>query len=1059
MEEENNINNNNNNDIINDNINNNNNNNNIDNNTFVINSPLHHHSSESNKYKEFLKLFKRKNRHSLTEGFFNNPELNLILNKSTKGLTLPKYKHTLEPSSIVYQMPNTGESKNKDYEKISGDIRRLELSIRRESRKNLKRLSQKRLTMFKEKKENKDKDKDINESISSEGIFNIDDDEYNQTNNESYIEKYNILEVIQKFKIPPENRTVEDLYITKNFLLETKLIKYYIKEFNNDKRTIENLITFFGLEFRYQKFNKGETIYRIDDYADNFYMVLLGKVGIFNIKEKYASLTGYEYFSYIMKLKKNNEMHRYKLCIEENKKIYPIFIDDEDLLPYIFLQFVLDDIKEGKLIKDFAKILELINLKPKDIGLNENKLNSIDYILERERRILKKIVNFSKDKIKDYRFINNKIIKRAVKLFEYEKVKSIEPLEYFGDESIESGTPREETVICTENCELIYIINKLYINNIMPKKSLILEKKTAFLGKNYLFDKIAPKKFIKKYFDLFKLETYNKGDILFEEAQPLDYIYFIKEGNVNLLTSKSILEMEMFLNEINKKLNDVQSIFNNVENKEDEKNIVLYNNIKSSSIELLDHINKREKIQIFVLKKGEDTGLISYLLGMGHLVTGIVESPQTQIYKIKKSDFAEILKNERICFYELINRVEDKLKVLSQRFYEINNIKLSMTDQKIAEDNMIKYNTIINNKKGPEKNKDIFPTKNETKADVDKIKEIINDHDENIYLNNYKTISKMKNLSLTLPNLMNKLNSINIKSKKMKNIKLIKNMKNFFTKQKTDNTINKKKSFFPEDHNTKPKDYHILEKVKKILYYKKRFPYEDEFLSKLTENMDYLFENQLLLTKRIKKNNTFESNINIENNNNNDINKITNEEINKQNNKNNLLLTQIDSFDNKLKANHIFTKTEAKFNKKININNNNSLHNLKLAIQIINNSKDNFSTLNTYKENNIRKKNKERNSTLNNYSTSKKIHRMETLFQKNYKERNKRHPYISPLTMVKLNRYKMIEEKDPFKENKKIYEKNVIKSFKEKGLNQFGFPITYDKSIQRKFNYDKIKKK
>ena len=1030
--------------------NNNNNNNNSSNNTFSINSPIQQHNSQNIEHKNFIQSFKRKNRHSLTEGFFNNPELNLILTKSNKGLTLSKYKRTLEPSSIVYQLPNTGENKNKDYDKISGDIRRLELSIKRESRRNLKRLSQKRLTMY----NNKEKDKDINESISSEGMFTIDDDEHNKTNNNSFIEKYNILEVIQKFKIPPENRTVEDLYITKNFLNETKLIQYYIKELNNDKRTIENLITFFGLEFRYQKFNKGETIYRIDDYADNFYMVLLGKVGIFNIKEKYASLTGYEYFSYIMKLKKNNEMHRYKLCIEENKKVYPIFIDDEDLLPYIFLQFVLDDIKDGKKIRDFSKILELINLKPKDIGLNDNKLNSVDYILEKERRILKKIVNFSRDKIKEYRFINNKIIKRTVKLFEYEKVKTIEPFDYFGDESIESGTPREETVISTENSELIYIVNKLYINNIIPKKSIILEKKTAFLGKNYLFDKIAPKKFIKKYFDLFKLETYNKGDVLFEEAGPLDYVYFIKEGNVNLLTSKSILEMEMFINEINKKLRDVQSIFNNVE-KEDEKSIVLYNNIKSSSIELLDHITKREKIQIFVFKKGEDTGLISYLLGMGHLVTGIVDSPQTQIYKIKKSDFTEILKNERICFYELINRVEDKLKVLSKRFYEINNIKLSMTDQKIAEDNIIRYNAIIKNKKGPEKNQDIFPTKNETKADVDKIKEIINVHDTNIYLNNFKTISKMKNLSLTLLNLINKLNSINISPKKMKNMKLIKNMKNFFTKPKINNAINKKKSFFPEDNNTKPKDYHILEKVKKILYYKKRFPYEDEFLSKLTENMDYLFEKELLLTKRIKKNNTFESNINIENNN---INKNTNEEINKENYKSNLLLTQIDSFDNKLRANNIFTKTDTKFKKK----NNNNLSNLKLAIQIINNNKENSSTLNIYKENIIGKKNKERNSTLNNYSTnfktSKKLKRMETLFQKNYKERNKRHPYISPLTLAKLNRYKMIEEKDPFLENKKIYEKNVIKSFKERGLNQFGFPITYDKSIQRKFIYDKIKK-
>ena len=83
----------------------------------------------------------------------------------------------------------------------------------------------------------------------------------------------------------------------------------------------------------------------------------------------------------------------------------------------------------------------------------------------------------------------------------------------------------------------------------------------------------------------------------------------------------------------------------------------------------------------------------------------------------------------------------------------------------------------------------------------------------------------------------------------------------------------------------------------------------------------------------------------------------------------------------------------------------------------------------------------------------------ETICQKNYKIRNKKRPYISPLTVIKLNRYKMIEEKSSFNENKKRYEKNVIKGFKERGLNQFGFPITYTKTISRKFNYGKITKK
>ena len=52
----------------------------------------------------------------------------------------------------------------------------------------------------------------------------------------------------------------------------------------------------------------------------------------------------------------------------------------------------------------------------------------------------------------------------------------------------------------------------------------------------------------------------------------------------------------------------------------------------------------------------------------------------------------ELLRKEKLCFYELINRVEDKLKVISQRFFEINNVKLTMTDQKITDENNYRYN-------------------------------------------------------------------------------------------------------------------------------------------------------------------------------------------------------------------------------------------------------------------------------------------------------------------------------------------------------------------------------
>jgi hypothetical protein len=72
--------------------------------------------------------FKRKNRYSLTTGgIIKIKRVNKLKTKSTRRLKFSK--PILERSSIVYKLPGTGEVKFKDYDKITGDIKRLERII------------------------------------------------------------------------------------------------------------------------------------------------------------------------------------------------------------------------------------------------------------------------------------------------------------------------------------------------------------------------------------------------------------------------------------------------------------------------------------------------------------------------------------------------------------------------------------------------------------------------------------------------------------------------------------------------------------------------------------------------------------------------------------------------------------------------------------------------------------------------------------------------------------------------------------------------------------------
>jgi hypothetical protein len=237
-------------------------------------------------------------------------------------------------------------------------------------------------------------------------------------------------------------------------------------------------------------------------------------------------------------------------------------------------------------------------------------------------------------------------------------------------------------MICQGETEVIYLTNKLYINNILIKKAINLEKKTSFLSKNYLFDKIPPKKFEKKYFSLFIYETYNKGDILFKENDKLEYVYFIKEGNVKLLSTKSILELELLITELNKKIIMVQNYFNNNTSYESDIISYTYNTIKSDIPDMINHINKKENIEILILKDSEEVGIETYFLRVDNFATCVVDSLFANVYKIGIKYLTEIFDKEKPCFYDLVHRVEKKLKLYSKRLFEINNVKISMTDMK-----------------------------------------------------------------------------------------------------------------------------------------------------------------------------------------------------------------------------------------------------------------------------------------------------------------------------------------------------------------------------------------
>ena len=999
-------------------------------------------------------------KNNTTKRIFENKRIKQIfshvLKRTLKNMTIDK-------NAIVYQLPGTGDAKFKNYDKITQDIKNVEINIRKE---------------IKLKKRKREQNKDSNNENMMKINFFYDtfyDDEREEEKMKKNIfrtEEYNLLLVIQKFKIPPEKRTIEDLFETKNYLFQTKLTENYINEFNNDKKIIEEMITFYGLEFRYKKFGKGETIFKIGDIAENFYSVLLGKVDLLKILPKVVNMSGYEYFCYIMDLLKKKEFYRYKLCINTNKKIFPIDIDDENILPYIFLHYTLKDIYDGRQGEDFNTALDLVNISPTKFGMEENKIITNEYISDNYKYIRKKLPKIPDDKIREYRFINSKAIKKQVKIYDYDKFMTFGPLDFFGENSIENNTNRNGTMICLEDTEVLFLPSRLYLSHVLTKKAIILERKTAFLSKNYLFNKIPQKKFEKRYFSWFILEKYHKDEILFRENDKLEYVYFIKEGNVKLVTSKSILELELFINEINKKIKIIQNIFNNNDtNNDSELSNLNYNNLNADNYELLKHINKKEFIKLFILKESEDIGTESYLLGLNHINTCIINTITAKIYKIDIKYLTELFQNEKICFYELIDRVENKLKLYTERLYEINNTKLTMTDLKITEEK----NKIYENEFNDISNISSLSPNNKIDFNFNKLQEVVS-YKNNLGVSTLKS-RRFSNLNITLPNLFNKGNPISksifenyMSLNKNKNLKNKKgNMKNSFliitdnlqaNSNSKNNTNYYTKTSFPSNAKIKDKDLSNEVNAKiNLLKKQKEFPYEDRFISILKNDFNYLLTQKLTLTKA-KNNNrqdkgTLTKNVSFEKINNKSNNTISlsqnhnnNTISNIQTNKNNsykeiknqkLLLTQVNNF--KKIDNNKLLLTESSFK---NIKND-----ISLSYNILNNKykteKNSMNATKQFLKNGklIKQNSLNKNENINIFNSSKILN----------KNRKIKHPYVSPLTLIKLTRYKIFADQDKFLEDKNRLEMNQRENYKKRGLNQFGYPILNDNKKFRNYNY------
>ena len=592
----------------------------------------------------------------------------------SKKITTKEITENTPVYDILFDIESE-EKKTRNYEKVSNEIKKIEHKLEIEKQKLKKKLS---LMAYRLDNAN---NKNINQ-MTKDKLFEIELNLRNKTLEMKELDKgkkLNFIDLIQKLRINPKERTIKDVLRIKPFIEKSNLVKTFYEEFT-DINIVEKLIHFCCIEMYYKKYKNGEIIYKIGDIPDEFYSIIFGKVNMIKAIPEEKIMSGFEYFYYLMNLRKNDEIYLFHKTIAMNLNNYYIHENHIEIIHYIYLYNHLKSIKnkEESTNISFAHLLDLLKISLEEIELDITQINSTNHLINCSKLIKKKLQNIPEKILQKYSFLDDNIIKKNVTIYKQEICESLKVNDFFGDDLI-----KEEhalTAISENSTELAALPIKLYNSEIANLKSMILEGKISDLHSSHFFNKMKYYKFRKKYYNLFLFEKFYNGDILFKEGEEIKKIYFIKEGKVELYTSKSMNEIESLMALLIKKKKSIQLNDNSQKTIDDKLN---YSNINSSYDDLVNFLEQKQKNKLLFLTKNEEIGLVSNFLGSHYLTSCSIVSKEAKIYSIDVKYINQMLNEEYECVNEYNFRIEQKLNLLIQRLFKANNIKLIMIDEKI----------------------------------------------------------------------------------------------------------------------------------------------------------------------------------------------------------------------------------------------------------------------------------------------------------------------------------------------------------------------------------------
>ena len=532
------------------------------------------------------------------------------------------------------------------------------------------------------------------------------------------INKINSEKIIQILKKNSEKNMAEISALKYFCLNKTNLVSKFVED-KLDEASYDLIISLSLSSSSLKIFKKDSLIINIGDPSDYLYIILKGKAALFGIKKFHIEVTGYEYFTLLNNLKKNNDFFLIEKTVTENNRIFPIEVDDINYLDKILLKIYLSRQLTKNNIKYLESILEKVGMKYSDFNLvsyfdmiekkyaqvieskkeedwdnmtEEEKIEKYkklsiynandawNYTSQLEKKIFESLNFIDIDMMKKYNYLTKVKDEEMIVYYKSEFLNEIESNEYFGDS--EHNLYKNKVISLTKDLYLMCIKADLYNDYVRRINSKVIGSQINFLLDNFYFHPLYKGFFEKYYFRFFELVEYKLKQIIVNENEPVNYVYFIKSGSVKLSSSRSIAENHLLIELIKNILLKSKSYDNNNDSVKLEMDN-LYNNITNNLEYFSKDMNIKNKVHIMTLQSNNCIGSTCLHYGFNYLYNAEVNSEIVELYKIPIDKMMRIVNDKTSkVFYYFGEYCEKSLKLFFNRLTRVNNMLLSNLNKK-----------------------------------------------------------------------------------------------------------------------------------------------------------------------------------------------------------------------------------------------------------------------------------------------------------------------------------------------------------------------------------------